>query len=86
MAARLSYTGRVDTTALRFEALRFDLVWCEHVAMNIADRPKLYREFRRVLKPGGYSWRSMMSSAIDGRRGAASIPCLGARRRRRVSS
>jgi sarcosine/dimethylglycine N-methyltransferase len=42
-----------DVTALPFEAAHFDLVWCEHVAMNIADRPKLYREFRRVLKPGG---------------------------------
>jgi sarcosine/dimethylglycine N-methyltransferase len=52
MADRLSYTvGDVNT--LPFEAARFDLVWCEHVAMNIADRPKLYREFRRVLKPGG---------------------------------
>ena len=51
-ADRLSYTVG-DVTALPFEAARFDLVWCEHVAMNIADRPKLYREFRRVLKPGG---------------------------------
>ena len=50
---RLSYTVG-DVTALPFEAARFDLVWCEHVAMNIADRPKLYREFRRVLKPGGF--------------------------------
>jgi sarcosine/dimethylglycine N-methyltransferase len=49
---RLSYTVG-DVTALRFKAARFDLVWCEHVAMNIADRPGLYREFRRVLKPGG---------------------------------
>jgi sarcosine/dimethylglycine N-methyltransferase len=51
-ADRLTY--RVgDVTALPFEAAAFDLIWCEHVAMNIADRPKLYREFRRVLKPGG---------------------------------
>ena len=52
LADRLRY--RVgDVTELPFEAARFDLVWCEHVAMNIADRPKLYREFRRVLKVGG---------------------------------
>jgi len=25
----------------------------QHVAMNIADRARLYREIRRVLKPGG---------------------------------
>ena len=52
LAGRLTY--RVgDVTALPFEGAGFDLVWCEHVAMNIADRPKLYRELRRVLKPGG---------------------------------
>jgi ubiquinone/menaquinone biosynthesis C-methylase UbiE len=52
LGARLRYTVG-DVTALPFEAARFDLVWCEHVAMNIAGRPQLYREFRRVLKPGG---------------------------------
>jgi sarcosine/dimethylglycine N-methyltransferase len=31
----------------------FDAVLLQHVAMNIADRPRLYREIRRVLKPGG---------------------------------
>ena len=32
---------------------RFDGVVLQHVAMNIAERPRLYREIRRVLKPGG---------------------------------
>jgi ubiquinone/menaquinone biosynthesis C-methylase UbiE len=31
----------------------FDVAWTQHVAMNIADRPRLYREIHRVLKPGG---------------------------------
>jgi ubiquinone/menaquinone biosynthesis C-methylase UbiE len=31
----------------------FDVVWTQHAAMNIADRPRLYSEIRRVLKPGG---------------------------------
>lgn len=31
----------------------FDVVLLQHVAMNIADRAQLYREIRRVLKPGG---------------------------------
>lgn len=31
----------------------FDAVLLQHVAMNIADRAGLYREIRRVLKPGG---------------------------------
>ncbi len=32
---------------------RFDTVLLQHVAMNIADRARLYREIRRVLKPAG---------------------------------
>jgi sarcosine/dimethylglycine N-methyltransferase len=32
---------------------RFDAVFLQHVAMNIADRARLYREIRRVLRPGG---------------------------------
>ncbi|TIV75923.1 MAG: methyltransferase domain-containing protein, partial [Mesorhizobium sp.] len=39
--------------ALPFEDGRFDALLLQHVAMNIADRPLLYREIRRVLKPGG---------------------------------
>src|SRR5689334_18559581 len=31
----------------------FDAVLLQHVAMNIADRARLYREVRRVLKAGG---------------------------------
>jgi sarcosine/dimethylglycine N-methyltransferase len=38
---------------LPFDAGRFDVVLLQHVAMNIADRARLYREIRRVLKPGG---------------------------------
>ena len=42
-----------DLMRLPFEDGRFDLVWTQHVAMNIADRAGLYRELRRVLKRGG---------------------------------
>ncbi|HLZ06700.1 MAG TPA: class I SAM-dependent methyltransferase [Bradyrhizobium sp.] len=38
---------------LPFDHGRFDVVLLQHVAMNIADRAGLYREIRRVLKPGG---------------------------------
>jgi SAM-dependent methyltransferase len=39
--------------SLAFGDSRFDAALLQHVAMNIADRPLLYREIRRVLKPGG---------------------------------
>lgn len=31
----------------------FDVVWTQHAAMNISDKPRIYREAHRVLKPGG---------------------------------
>jgi SAM-dependent methyltransferase len=57
-------TGRTGQTAqlsfqtasaleLPFEDATFDAALLQHVAMNIADRPRLYREIRRVLKQGG---------------------------------
>jgi SAM-dependent methyltransferase len=38
---------------LPFDNAQFDFVLLQHVAMNIADRPRLYGEIRRVLKPRG---------------------------------
>ncbi len=38
---------------LPFDDGQFDRVLLQHVAMNIADRGRLYRELRRVLKSGG---------------------------------
>src|SRR5690348_10561809 len=38
---------------LPFDDGRFDAALLQHVAMNIADRARLYREIRRVLKPSG---------------------------------
>jgi sarcosine/dimethylglycine N-methyltransferase len=38
---------------LPFDAGRFDAALLQHVAMNISDRTRLYREIHRVLKPGG---------------------------------
>jgi len=44
----------------------FDVVWSQEVAMNIADRDRLYAEIRRVLKPGGrYVFADVVAS--DGR-------------------
>jgi MPBQ/MSBQ methyltransferase len=39
---------------LPFDDERFDIVWTEHVQMNIADKTRFYREIARVLKPGGH--------------------------------
>ncbi len=44
-------TGSI--TSLPFADSHFDLVWTQHVVMNIHDRDALYRELRRVLKPCG---------------------------------
>lgn len=38
---------------LPFDDSCFDAVLLQHVAMNISDRARLYREIRRVLKPHG---------------------------------
>jgi MPBQ/MSBQ methyltransferase len=38
---------------LPFEDASFDVVWTMHVQMNVEDKPRLYRELRRVLVPGG---------------------------------
>jgi ubiquinone/menaquinone biosynthesis C-methylase UbiE len=38
--------------AMPFEDATFDAAYTQHVAMNIADKPALYAEIARVLKPG----------------------------------
>jgi SAM-dependent methyltransferase len=35
------------------EDASFDVVWMQHVAMNIAERDRLYRKVYRLLKQGG---------------------------------
>ena len=42
-----------DVTALPFPDAQFDLIVTQHVQMNIPDKAALYRELRRVLRPGG---------------------------------
>lgn len=44
---------RGDALELPFAAASFDLVWTQHASMNIADKPRLYGEISRVLRPGG---------------------------------
>ncbi|MBL4707526.1 MAG: class I SAM-dependent methyltransferase [Flavobacteriales bacterium] len=42
-----------DATSLPFDDNTFDVVWTQHVQMNIPDKKKLYSEISRVLKPEG---------------------------------
>ena len=44
---------RGSGTALPFADARFDVVWTQHSGMNIADKERLSREIRRVLRPSG---------------------------------
>ncbi len=38
---------------LPYDGESFDIVWTEHVQMNIADKKQFYSEIARVLNPGG---------------------------------
>lgn len=43
-----------DATELPFNDNSFDVVWTQHVQMNIPNKIKFYFEINRVLKTGGY--------------------------------
>ena len=58
LTERTGHSGQVsfqtaNALELPFEDGRFNVVLLQHVAMNISDRVRLYREIRRVLKSGG---------------------------------
>jgi ubiquinone/menaquinone biosynthesis C-methylase UbiE len=58
LTRRTGLVGKVDyrqgnALELPFDDASFDVVWSQNAAMNIADRDRLYREMRRMLKPGG---------------------------------
>jgi len=42
-----------DVTSLPLDAAAFDAVFSQHVQMNVADKPRMYAEARRVLVTGG---------------------------------
>ncbi len=52
LADRVTYR-EANALDLPFADASFDHAWTQHVAMNIADRARLYGEIHRVLKPGG---------------------------------
>jgi ubiquinone/menaquinone biosynthesis C-methylase UbiE len=58
LSARVGVADRTtfrqgSALALPFADGHFDVVWTEHVQMNIADKAGFYRELHRVLKPDG---------------------------------
>jgi ubiquinone/menaquinone biosynthesis C-methylase UbiE len=58
LTARLGLGERVrhevgDALALPYPDEAFDVVWTQNSGMNIADKPRLYAGFHRVLRPGG---------------------------------
>jgi ubiquinone/menaquinone biosynthesis C-methylase UbiE len=58
LADRVGLGERVDyrpgnALAMPFADGGFDVAYTQHVAMNIEDKERLYREVWRVLKPGG---------------------------------
>jgi ubiquinone/menaquinone biosynthesis C-methylase UbiE len=57
--------------ALPFDQSAFDVVWTEHVQMNIADKRLFYSEIARVLRPGG---RLVFHDVLQGRGGPAHVP------------
>lgn len=73
---RIGETDRVefrvgDITRIDLPDASVDHAWTQHVAMNIADRPRLYSELRRVLRPGG---RLAVFDVIDGEGGDLLLP------------
>jgi SAM-dependent methyltransferase len=65
-----------DALAMPFLDRSFDVIWSQNVAMNIADRNRLYAEIHRVLGSGG---RYAFSDVVAGRGGPPHFPVPWAR-------
>ncbi len=72
-----------DALNLPFEDGSFDVVWTQHVAMNIADRPRLYSRDASRAEAGRPARASTTPSRSTAR--SRSIPCRGRAIRRPAS-
>ena len=76
LSARVGLSGRTSfrqasALELPFHDETFDVVWTEHVQMNIADKRRFYAEAVRVLQPGG---RLVFHDIFAGPGGATLFP------------
>ena len=62
---------QADVTELPFNDATFDVVFSQHVQMNVADKARLYREARRVMVSAG---RLAMWDIVSGERGEPDFP------------
>jgi SAM-dependent methyltransferase len=81
LTARMGLTEQVHFCCghalnLPFPDSSFDLVWTQNSGMQIADKVRLYREFFRVLRPGG---RLAQLEPIDGPVQPPHFPLMWAR-------
>lgn len=71
LAQRLGLSALVDyrpgsALDMPFDDNSFDVVWTQHAAMNIADKPKLYSEIARVLRPDGlFAMYDVLAGPVD---------------------
>ena len=76
LTSRLGLDERVsfepgDALSMPFGDAAFDGAYSMNVSMNIADKRALYREIRRVLKPGGWL---VLSEVVQGPGGEPAYP------------
>lgn len=55
-----------SVTELPFEEGSFDVVLCQNVSMNVQDKPAMFSEALRVLKPGGIYTVSHVANGANG--------------------
>ena len=65
--------------ALPFDDAQFDIVWTEHVQMNVEDKSGFYGELARVVKSGG---RLAFHDIFAGTGAPCIFPCRGPRTHR----